>query len=69
VLRGIKTLHLRMQRHCENGEKIADFEQSSKINTVYPGLPSDPFHEIAKSKCVVLNGFFNFVSGKKRRCN
>jgi cystathionine beta-lyase len=38
-----------------------------KVKTVYyPGLPSDPFHEIAKSKCVVLaEWFFNFVSGKK----
>jgi cystathionine beta-lyase len=31
----------------------------------YPGLPSDPFHEIKKSKCVVLRNGFNFVSGKK----
>jgi hypothetical protein len=31
----------------------------------YPGLPSDPFHEL-QSKCVVLNGFFQFRSGKRR---
>ena len=69
VLRGIKTLHLRMQRHCENGEKIAEFlSHHPKINTVYyPGLVSHPFHEIAKKQ---MNGFggmvsFTFASGKK----
>ena len=69
VLRGIKTLHLRMQRHCENGEKIAAFlNVHPKIKTVYyPGLKNHPFHEIAKKQ---MNGFggmvsFIFVSGKK----
>jgi cystathionine beta-lyase len=68
VLRGIKTLHLRMQRHCEMEKNSWILNNHPKVNTVYyPGLPSDPFHEIAKSKCVVLrNGFFNFVSGKKK---
>jgi cystathionine beta-lyase/cystathionine gamma-synthase len=69
VLRGIKTLHLRMQRHCENGEKIAEFlNNHPKVNTVYyPGLPSDPFHEIAKKQMRGFGGMvsFNFVSGKK----
>ena len=48
VLRGIKTLHLRMQRHCENGEKVAEYlNNHSKVKTVYfPGLASHPFHEI-----------------------
>ncbi len=69
VLRGIKTLHLRVQRHCENGEKVAAFlANHPKIATVYyPGLPSHPFHEIAKKQ---MNGFggmvsFTFKSGKK----
>jgi len=73
VLRGIKTLHLRVQRHCENGEKVAAFlANHPKIATVYyPGLPSHPFHEIAKKQ---MNGFggmvsFTFKSGKKRRCH
>jgi cystathionine beta-lyase len=69
VLRGIKTLHLRMQRHCENGEKIAEFLQNHpKANTVfYPGLPSNPFHEMAKKQMRGFGGMvsFNFVSGKK----
>lgn len=69
VLRGIKTLHLRMQRHCENGEKIVDFlRQHPKIKTVFfPGLSSHPFHEIAKKQMKGFGGMvsFNFASGKK----
>ena len=70
VLRGIKTLALRVQRHCENGEKVTQFLDSHpKIKTVfYPGLTSHPYHEIAKKQ--MKNGFggmvsFTFVSGKK----
>jgi cystathionine beta-lyase/cystathionine gamma-synthase len=70
VLRGIKTLHLRVQRHCENGAKVTDFLNSHpKVKTVYyPGLESHPFHEIAKKQ--MKNGFggmvsFTFESGKK----
>ena len=69
VLRGIKTLHLRMQRHCENGEKIADYlNQHPKIKTVYyPGLTSHPFHKIAKKQMTGFGGMvsFTFVSGRK----
>ena len=69
VLRGIKTLHLRVQRHCENGAKVADFlNNHPKIKTVfYPGLPSHPFHEIAKKQMSGFGGMvsFTFVSGKK----
>lgn len=69
ALRGIKTLHLRMQRHCENGEKIAAFlNNHSKIKKVYyPGLTEHPQHELAKKQ---MNGFggmvsFTFASAKK----
>ena len=50
ALRGIKTLHIRMQRHCENGMATAQFlETHPKVAEVfYPGLPSDKSHEIAK---------------------
>ncbi len=69
VLRGIKTLHLRVQRHCENGEKVAAFlSNHSKVKTVYyPGLPSHPFHEIAKKQMSGFGGMvsFTFKSGKK----
>ena len=70
VLRGIKTLHLRVQRHCENGTKIAEFLLNHpKIEKVYyPGLPSHPYHDVAKKQMV--GGFggmvtFTFKSGKK----
>lgn len=70
VLRGIKTLHIRVQRHCENGEKIAQYLLTHpKIKQVYyPGLPSHPFHEIAKKQ--MKGGFggmvtFTFKSGNK----
>lgn len=70
VLRGIKTLHLRAQRHCENGAKVAAFlAQHSKVARVYyPGLESHPFHEIAKKQ--MIGGFggmvsFTFTSGAK----
>jgi len=69
VLRGIKTLHLRVQRHCENGAVIAEYLQSHpKVKTVYyPGLPDHPFHEIAKKQMKGFGGMvsFTFESGKK----
>ena len=70
VLRGIKTLHLRVQRHCENGEKVVAFLNShSKIKTVYfPGLPSHPYHDIAKKQMSGFGGMvsFTFASGAKQ---
>ncbi|PXY40264.1 cystathionine gamma-synthase [Flavobacterium cheongpyeongense] len=70
VLRGIKTLSLRVQRHCENGEKVVHFlSNHPKIKTVYyPGLESHPFHEIAKKQMKAYGGMvsFTFVSGKKQ---
>nr|WP_294927665.1 cystathionine gamma-synthase [uncultured Flavobacterium sp.] len=69
VLRGIKTLSLRVQRHCENGEKVVEFlSNHPKIKKVYyPGLASHPFHEIAKKQMKAFGGMvsFTFVSGKK----
>ncbi|MCD0470137.1 cystathionine gamma-synthase [Flavobacterium sp. JAS] len=69
VLRGIKTLSLRVQRHCENGEKVVEYlTKHPKINTVYyPGLKSHPFHEIAKKQMKAFGGMvsFTFKSGKK----
>jgi cystathionine beta-lyase len=61
VLRGLKTLHLRMERHCLNGEKIAEYLSShKKVETVYyPGLTSHPNHEIAKMQ---MRGFGGMVS-------
>ena len=61
VLRGIKTLHVRMQRHCENGEKIARFlSDHPAIDRVYwPGFESHPNHEVAKRQ---MNGFGGMIS-------
>ena len=61
VLRGIKTLHVRMQRHCENGEKIARFlANHPAIDKVYwPGFESHPNHEVAKRQ---MNGFGGMIS-------
>ncbi len=61
VLRGIKTLHVRMQRHCENGIAIANFlANHPKIEKVYwPGFEDHPNHHIAKAQ---MNGFGGMIS-------
>ncbi|WP_375325734.1 cystathionine gamma-synthase [Flagellimonas sp. GZD32] len=61
TLRGIKTLHVRMQRHCENGEVIAKYlERHPKVEKVYwPGFTSHPNHKIAKEQ---MNGFGGMIS-------
>jgi len=63
VLRGIKTLHLRMQRHCENGEKIANWLLTQpKVDKVYwPGFPSHKNHEVAKSQMRGFGGMISFT--------
>jgi cystathionine beta-lyase len=63
VLRGIKTLHLRMQRHCENGEKIAHFLATHpKIEKVYwPGFTTHPNHEVAKAQMRGFGGMISFT--------
>ena len=63
VLRGIKTLHLRMQRHCENGEKIARFlKTSANIDKVYwPGFESHPNHLVAKEQMRGFGGMISFT--------
>jgi cystathionine beta-lyase/cystathionine gamma-synthase len=63
VLRGIKTLHLRMQRHCENGEKVAKYlVNHPKVGKVYwPGFENHPNHAIAKSQMRGFGGMISFV--------
>jgi len=58
VLRGTKTLHLRMQRHCENAVAIAKWlEAHPKVARVfYPGLPSHPNHATAKKQMTAFGG-------------
>ena len=62
ALRGIKTLHIRMQRHCENGRAIAIFlENHPKIETVYyPGFKNHPNYEIAKKQMKDFGGMVTF---------
>lgn len=62
VLRGLKTLAVRMQRHCENALQLAEWlEQHPKVNKVYyPGLKSHPQHELAKKQ--MQNGFGGMIS-------
>lgn len=62
VLRGIKTLHVRMQRHCENGKTIAHFlKQHPKVGKVYwPGFTDHPGHEIAKKQMRDFGGMISF---------
>jgi len=61
VLRGIKTLHLRMERHCQNGEKVARYLAAHpQIDKVYwPGFESHPNHQVAKEQ---MNGFGGMIS-------
>jgi cystathionine beta-lyase len=62
VLRGTKTLHVRMDRHCENGMKIANYlANHPKVAKVhFPGLPNHPNHEIAKKQMKAFGGMMSF---------
>lgn len=61
ILRGTKTLHVRMEAHNQNGLRVAEFlEQHPAVRAVYyPGLPSHPQHELAKAQ---MRGFTGMVS-------
>lgn len=63
VMRGIKTLHLRMERHCYNGRIIAEFlKNHPKIEKVYwPGFPEHPNHEVAKKQMRDFGGMISIV--------
>lgn len=64
ALRGIKTLHVRMQRHCENGRAVAEYlENHPKIEKVYwPGFEDHPNHQIAKSQMDDFGGMVSFTT-------
>lgn len=63
VLRGIKTLHLRMERHCFNGKKIAEYlANHPKVGKVYwPGFTDHPNHAIAKKQMTDFGGMLSFT--------
>ena len=62
ALRGIKTLHIRMQRHCENGKAVAHFlKNHPKVGEVYyPGFENHPNHEVAKKQMKDFGGMVSF---------
>ena len=64
VLRGIKTLHLRMREHCKNGKAIAEFliKHPNVDNVYWPGLPSHPNHKVAKSQMRDFGGMVSFTT-------
>lgn len=63
VLRGIKTLHIRMERHCENGRAVAQYlKNHDKVEKVFwPGLEDHPNHAIAKEQMRSYGGMISFV--------
>ncbi len=64
ALRGIKTLHVRMQRHCENGKAVAEYLATHpKVEKVYwPGFEDHPNHDIAKSQMKAFGGMISFTT-------
>ncbi len=71
VLRGTKTLHLRMPRHDENGRKIAAWlaEKIGHENVIYPGLASHPQHELAKRQMKGFGGMISILTGSKDKAS
>jgi cystathionine beta-lyase len=63
VIRGIETLHLRIQQHCRNAQAVAEFlETHPSVDQVfYPGLPSHPNHAIAKKQATGFGGIVSFT--------
>lgn len=63
VLRGIKTLHLRMKAHCENGRKVAEYlKNHPKIEKIYwPGFEDHPGHDVAKKQMRDFGGMVSIV--------
>ena len=69
VMRGTKTLHVRMRAHNENGQRIAEhLEKDDRIERVYyPGLPSHPQHALAKSQMCGFTGMISLELGSLER--
>lgn len=63
TLRGIKTLHVRLQRHCENGKAVAEYLAAHpKIEKVYwPGFDTHPNHDVAKRQMKDFGGMLSFI--------
>ena len=63
VLRGIKTLHIRMDRHCENGSKVAHFlkDHPAVDEVFWPGFKEHPNHQVAKKQMRQFGGMISFT--------
>jgi len=62
VLRGISTLHVRMDRHCANARQVAEFLRGHPevVEVRYPGLPGDPGHRLAAAQMPAFGGMLGF---------
>src|SRR5690625_2795120 len=62
ILRGLKTLGIRMERHCSNAQKIAEFLATHPLieNVYYPGLISHPQHDLALNQMLGMGGIVAF---------
>ncbi|MGH3045885.1 MAG: PLP-dependent transferase, partial [Gaiellaceae bacterium] len=67
VLRGLKTLAVRMERHCENARRVAAFldEHEAVESVLYPGLADHPGHEIAARQMTDFGGMISFLAGSE----
>jgi cystathionine beta-lyase/cystathionine gamma-synthase len=67
VLRGVKTLAVRMRQHCENAQQIAAFlvEHEAVERVYYPGLPDHPGHEIATRQMTDFGGMISFLAASE----
>jgi cystathionine gamma-synthase len=63
TMRGIKTLHIRMERHSQNAQKIAEFlaDQAAIKEVMYPGLESHPQHDLAKRQMKLFGGMVSTI--------
>ena len=75
VLRGIKTLGVRMDRHCANAERVVEFlgAHPAVDRVLYPGLPDHPGHEVAAAQMRRFGGMVSFTAARRgaagaRRC-
>jgi cystathionine gamma-synthase len=67
VLRGLKTLAVRMRQHCENARRVAEFleGQPAVEKVLYPGLPSHPGHELARRQMRDFGGMISFLAASE----
>ncbi len=69
VLRGVKTLHVRMRAHCDNAERVAGFldDRPEVEEVLYPGLPDHPQHDLARRQMDRFGGMISVRTGSAER--